>query len=133
MTGTYLTVIFFFLFMLIGVPVSASLILGLIISVMVFDTYVLTSIATLFFGALDSYLLVAIPLFMLAGVAMSYGGVARRIFDFSEAVLSPLPGSMGAVNVMASLIFGGMSGSSVADVAGLGSVEIRKWCAEITD
>jgi len=126
MTATYLTVILFFILMLLGVPVSASLILGLIVSVMVFDTYALISIVTLFYSALDSYLLVAIPLFMLAGVAMSYGGVARRIFDFSEALLSPLPGSMGAVNVMASLIFGGMSGSSVADVAGLGTLEIRE-------
>ena len=126
MTATYLTVILFLVLMLLGVPVSASLILGLIVSVMVFHSYELISIVTLFYSALDSYLLVAIPLFMLAGVAMSYGGVARRIFDFSEALLSPLPGSMGAVNVMASLIFGGMSGSSVADVAGLGSVEIRE-------
>jgi tripartite ATP-independent transporter DctM subunit len=52
--------------------------------------------------------------------------VARRIFDFSESVLGFLPGSLGAVNIMASMIFGGLSGSSVADVAGLGSVEIKE-------
>jgi len=126
MTATYLTVILFVVFIILGVPVSVGLILGLVLSVMAFDTYSLISVATLFYSSLDSYLLVAIPLFMLAGISMSYGGVARRIFDFSEAVLSFLPGSMGAVNVMASLIFGGMSGSSVADVAGLGSVEIKE-------
>jgi len=112
--------------MALGVPVSASLILGLVLSVMAFDTYSIISVVTLFYSSLDSYLLVAIPLFMLAGISMSYGGITRRIFDFSEALLSFLPGSMGAVNVMASLIFGGMSGSSVADVAGLGSVEIKE-------
>ena len=63
---------------------------------------------------------------MLAGIAMSFGGVARRIFDFSESVLGFLPGSLGAVNIAASMIFGGLSGSSVADVAGLGSVEIKE-------
>jgi tripartite ATP-independent transporter DctM subunit len=63
---------------------------------------------------------------MLAGIAMSHGGIARRIFDFSESLLSFLPGSLGSVNIMASMIFGGMSGSSVADVAGLGSAEITE-------
>jgi tripartite ATP-independent transporter DctM subunit len=129
MTATYLTVILFFLFMMVGVPVSVSLILGLFIAVTVFDVYPLMSIATLFYSSLDSYLLVAIPLFMLAGIAMSHGGIARRIFDFSESLLGFLPGSLGSVNIMASMIFGGMSGSSVADVAGLGSAEIK----EMTD
>lgn len=126
MTATYLTVILFFLLMFLGVPVSISLILGLMISVIAFDVYPLMSMVTLFYNSLDSYLLVAIPLFMLAGIAMSHGGVSRRIFDFSESLLSFLPGSLGAVNIMASMVFGGMSGSSVADVAGLGSVEIRE-------
>jgi len=126
MTATYLTILLFFIFMALQVPVSVSLMLSLVISVLAFDVYPLMSVVTLFYNSLDSYLLVAIPLFMLAGIAMSYGGVARRIFDFSEALLSFLPGSLGAVNIMASMIFGGMSGSSVADVAGLGSVEIKE-------
>ena len=126
MSATLLTIILFFIFMFMGAPVSVSMILGLIISILVFDMYAMISIATLFYSALDSYLLVAIPLFMLAGIAMSFGGVARRIFDFSESVLGFLPGSLGAVNIMASMIFGGLSGSSVADVAGLGSVEIKE-------
>jgi len=84
------------------------------------------SIATLFYSSLDSYLLVAIPLFMLAGTAMSHGGIAHRIFNFSESLLGFLPGSLGSVNVMGSVLFSGMSGSSVADVAGLGPIEIRE-------
>jgi len=126
MSATLLTVILFFILMFIGTPVSVSMILSLILSILVFDMYAMISIATLFYSSLDSYLLVAIPLFMLAGIAMSFGGVARRIFDFSESVLGFLPGSLGAVNIMASMIFGGLSGSSVADVAGLGSVEIKE-------
>ncbi len=126
MTATYLTVILFFILMMAGVPISVSLMLGLVTSLLVFDVYPLMSVVTLFYNSLDSYLLVAIPLFMLAGIAMSHGGVAKRIFDFSEALLSYLPGSLGSVNIMASMIFGGLSGSSVADVAGLGSVEIKE-------
>ncbi|NQU88530.1 MAG: TRAP transporter large permease [Mariniphaga sp.] len=126
MNATYLTLILFFILMALGVPVSVSLILGLVIAVIIFGVYPLMSIVTLFYNSLDSYLLVAIPLFMLAGIAMSYGGVARRIFNFSEALLSYLPGSLGSVNIMASMLFGGMSGSSAADVAGLGSVEIKE-------
>ncbi|MDA0193720.1 MAG: TRAP transporter large permease [Bacteroidetes bacterium] len=126
MTATYLAVILFFTFMILGVPVSVSLMLGIVIAVLSFDVYTMLSIATLFYNSLDSYLLVAIPLFMLAGITMSYGGVAKRIFDFSEAMLSFLPGPLGSVNIVASMIFGGMSGSSVADVAGLGSIEIRE-------
>jgi len=126
MTATYLTVILFVVFMVLRVPISVSLILGLLCSVIVYDLYPLVTTVTLFYNALDSYLLVAIPLFMLAGIAMSYGGIAKRIFDFSESLLSFLPGSLGAVNITASMLFGGMSGSSVADVAGLGSLEIKE-------
>jgi tripartite ATP-independent transporter DctM subunit len=126
MTATYLTVLLFFAFMIFGVPISVSLILGLIISISVFDVYPLITISTLFYNSLDSYLLVAIPLFMLAGISMSYGGVARRIYTFSEAILGSLPGSLGSVSIMSSMIFGGMSGSSVADVASLGTISIRE-------
>jgi len=126
MTATYLTVILFFILMMAGVPISVSLMLGLVTSLVVFDVYPLMSVVTLFYNSLDSYLLVAIPLFMLAGIAMSHGGMAKRIFDFSESLLSYLPGSLGSVNIMASMIFGGLSGSSIADVAGLGAVEIKE-------
>jgi tripartite ATP-independent transporter DctM subunit len=126
MTAVYLTIILFFVFMMLGVPVSVSMVFGLILSLLIFDVYPLVSVLTLFYSSLDSYLLVAIPLFMLAGISMSYGGVARRLFDFSESVLCFLPGSLGAVIIMASMIFGGISGSAVANVAGLGSVAIKE-------
>jgi tripartite ATP-independent transporter DctM subunit len=63
---------------------------------------------------------------MLAGAAMSHGGIANRIFNFSESILGFLPGSLGSVNVLGSVLFSGMSGSSVADIAGLGPIEIRE-------
>lgn len=126
MKATYLAIILFFVFIALDTPVSVSLMLAIVASIVVFDMYPLMSVATLFYSALDSYLLVAIPLFMLAGAAMSHGGIARRIFNFSESILGFLPGSLGSVNVMGSVLFSGMSGSSVADVAGLGPIEIRE-------
>lgn len=126
MTATYLTVILFFLLVICSVPISVSLILGIIVSLFVYDVYPLMSLATLFYNALDSYLLVAIPLFMFAGITMSHGGLARRIFDFAESLVGFMPGSLGSVTVTASMIFGGMSGSSVADVAGLGPIQIKE-------
>lgn len=126
MKATYIAIILFFVFVSLDVPISVSLILGIIISLVAFDIYPLMTVATLFYSSLDSYLLVAIPLFMLAGAAMSHGGIARRIFDFSESIVGFLPGSLGSVNVMGSVLFSGMSGSSVADVAGLGPIEIKE-------
>lgn len=124
MNTTYLTVILFALFIVLGVPISASMFLGMMISVFAFGTYPLESMATLFYRSLDNYILVAIPLFMLAGFAMTYGGMSRRIFSFSEALVGFLPGSLGSVNIVTSLIFGGMSGSSAADVGALGTIFI---------
>jgi C4-dicarboxylate transporter DctM subunit len=124
MKATYLTLILCALFILIEVPISTSIMLGMIISVLALQPYPMETMATLFYHSLNNYILVAIPLFMLAGLAMSYGGMSRRIFNFSEALVGFLPGSLGAVNVTTSLIFGGMSGSSAADVAALGSIFI---------
>jgi C4-dicarboxylate transporter DctM subunit len=124
MNATYLTVILFAFFIFIGVPISASMFLGMMVSVFAFDTYPLATMATLFYRSLDNYILVAIPLFMLAGFAMTYGGMSRRIFDFSESLVGFLPGSLGSVNIVTSLIFGGMSGSSAADVGALGAIFI---------
>ncbi len=124
MNTTFLTVLLFAVFIVMGVPISAAMFLGMIVSVFTFDMYPLTTMATLFYRSLDNYILVAIPLFMLAGFAMTYGGMSRRIFDFSESLVGFLPGSLGSVNIVTSLIFGGMSGSSAADVGALGAIFI---------
>ncbi|MFZ7120270.1 MAG: TRAP transporter large permease [Eubacteriaceae bacterium] len=121
-----LTVLLFFLFMILGIPIAAGLILSLVITNIFFGIYPFVTMATLIYRALDSYVLIAVPLFLLAGISMSIGGVSNRIFNFSESLVGPIRGSMGNVNVLASMFFGGMSGSSVADVAGLGKIEIKE-------
>ena len=72
----------------------------------------------------DSFILIAAPFFMLAGEIMNRGGMTRRIFRFANALVGWLPGGLGHVNVMASMLFAGMTGSAISDALGLGSMEI---------
>src|SRR5690606_7651614 len=74
---------------------------------------------------IDSFPLLAIPLFVLAGNLLNSGGIARRLFDFSIALIGHLRGGLAQVNILASMIFSGMSGVAQADAAGLGTVEIK--------
>ena len=71
-----------------------------------------------------SELMIAMPLFMLAGELMNTGGITKRIINFCLQLLRPLHGGLGEVNIVASMIFGGISGSSVADTSALGSILI---------
>jgi len=75
--------------------------------------------------SLENFTFLAIPLFMLAGMTMNAGKITDRIFDFANVLVGRIPGGLGHVNVFASLIFAGMSGSVLADVAGLGSMEVK--------
>ncbi len=75
--------------------------------------------------ALDSFPLVAIPLFMFAGRLMNVGGITTRIYAFCHDLVGFVPGGLGHVNVLGSLIFAGMSGSALADLGGLGQIEVK--------
>ncbi|MBH54873.1 MAG: ABC transporter permease [Opitutaceae bacterium] len=75
--------------------------------------------------SLENFTFLAIPLFMAAGMTMNAGKITDRIFDFANILVGRIPGGLGHVNVFASLIFAGMSGSVLADVAGLGSMEVK--------
>jgi tripartite ATP-independent transporter DctM subunit len=74
------------------------------------------------FAGLDSFVLLAIPLFILASEVMNTSSVAVRIFNFCNALVGHVPGGLGHVNVVANIIFSGMSGSAVADVGGIGRI-----------
>lgn len=94
-------------------------------------TYITTNAPT-FLGMLPqrvwngaySELMIAMPLFMLAGELMNTGGITQRIINFCMEILRPVRGGLGEVNIVASMIFGGISGSSVADTSALGSILI---------
>ncbi|MFO1324156.1 MAG: TRAP transporter large permease [Burkholderiales bacterium] len=76
-------------------------------------------------GGIDSFPLLAVPLFILAGLLMNASGVSDRIYNFAKSLVGHFTGGLGHVNVMGSLIFSGMSGSAIADAGGLGVLEIR--------
>ncbi len=76
-------------------------------------------------NGIDSFPLIAVPFFILAGALMNVGGITDRIFDFAKSLIGWMPGGLGHVNVGSSVIFAGMSGAAVADAGGLGMIEIR--------
>jgi tripartite ATP-independent transporter DctM subunit len=73
----------------------------------------------------NSFVILAVPLFILAGKLMNVGGISDRIFRFANVLVGYLPGGLGHVNVVSSVLFSGMSGAAVSDAAGLGQVQIR--------
>ena len=79
--------------------------------------------------ALDSFPLVAVPVFIFVGNLMNQAGVTERIFKFANTLVGRIPGGLGQVNVVASLIFSGMSGAALADIGGLGRIEVKAMVA----
>src|SRR5215208_3919927 len=76
-------------------------------------------------GGIDSFPLLAVPFFILAGNLMNSAGITNRIYNFALALVGWLKGGLGHVNVIGSVIFAGMSGTAVADAGGLGTIEIK--------
>jgi len=76
-------------------------------------------------GGIDSFPLLAVPFFILAGNLMNNAGITNRIYNFALALVGWLKGGLGHVNVLGSVIFAGMSGTAIADAAGLGTIEIK--------
>ena len=74
---------------------------------------------------LNSFTILAVPLFLLAGKLMNKCGVTDRLFKFARAIVGRMPGGLGHVNILASFIFAGMSGTAIADASGLGLIEIK--------
>ena len=114
----------FILLSFLGIPLAVSLGLSSVITVLIYDLPI-TIITRLMYTSMNSFLLVAVPLFILAGTVMEKGGVADRIFSAANSYIGRFRGGLGMVNIIASFIFGGISGSSVADVGSLGPLEIK--------
>jgi C4-dicarboxylate transporter DctM subunit len=108
--------------LLLGMPIAFALGIGSGFSLLADDTLPMVLVPQRMFTALDSWPIMAIPLFMLAGKLMDKGGISRRIVEFSSACFGFVKGSLGMISVMASMIFAGVSGSSTADTAAVGSI-----------
>lgn len=111
-------------FMVFGVPVAISLGLSSLVYIMIAGLPDVLLIHRMI-GGIDSFPLLAIPFFILAGHLMNTGGITTKIFAFARACFGWLPGGLGHVNIGASVIFAGMSGTAVADAGGLGNIEIK--------
>ena len=114
----------FLLLMLIGIPVSIAIMLATIIGMLI-GGYDLLAVPQFMAAATKSPFLLAIPFFILAANLMNALGITQRIFDFATALAGRLRGGLAQVNVVASMIFAGISGAAVADAAGLGTIEIK--------
>jgi tripartite ATP-independent transporter DctM subunit len=107
-----------------SMPVSFSLIfMGM--AWLIIEGGTMVSAPQRLIGGIDSFPLLAVPCFILAGVAMNSGGVTDRIYGFAKALVGHFTGGLAHVNVLGSLIFSGMSGSAIADAGGLGVLEIK--------
>ena len=113
-------------FLLIGMPIAASLGLSSIIFLVAYSDTSLASIAQSLFSAFDKshYTLLAIPFFILASTFMSTGGVAQRIIRFSIACVGHYPGGLAIAGVFACMLFAALSGSSPATVVAIGTIVI---------
>lgn len=121
-----LTFVLWFVLIMVGTHVGYALIMSSIFFFVISDSLNLLPFALeQMFNGVNSQTLLAVPFFVLAGNLMNGGGVTTRIFDFAASMIGHRKGGLAHVNVLASLIFSGMSGSALADAGGLGQLEIK--------
>lgn len=123
--AVYITLIIWLVIMFLGTPVGWSLFIATILYFAMTRWNIVNSASYKLVGSLNSFPLLSVPFFILTGILMNTGGITERIFDFAKALLGHYRGGMGHVNIGASLIFSGMSGSALADAGGLGQLEIK--------
>ncbi len=117
-------IVAFFALLMLGLPIAYALAGAGLAAVLVQGKLNLTIVAGKMFEGLDSFALLAIPFFMLAGALMNEGGITRRLIRFAQAIIGWVPGGLAYVNVVASMLFAGISGSAAAEAAAIGSVMI---------
>jgi len=114
----------FFVLLMLKVPVAYSIGIATTLSLLlnIDNMPGLTTIAQRMTTGLDSFALLAIPFFVLAGEIMKRGGIANRLINFAKSLVASLPGGLAYVNVLAAMLFGAISGSAVAAVSAIGSI-----------
>jgi len=110
--------------LLLGVPVAFAIGIGTLVTMLLGMAAepALITVAQRMATGLDSFALLAIPFFILAGQLMNRGGIARRLIDFAKAVIGMFPGGLAYVHILASMLFGAISGSAVAAASAIGGV-----------
>ncbi|MFA6507447.1 MAG: TRAP transporter large permease [Treponemataceae bacterium] len=121
-----LTVLFisFLILLFLGMPIGFSMGLSALLAILSSGKDILMIVPAKLFSGLDSFTLMAIPLFLLAGKLMEEGGVSERLVKFANALVGSLRGGLSYVAVVSSVIFAGISGSASADTSAIGSILI---------
>ena len=112
----------FFVLVMLGVPFWCAMIASAVFSLLAFSDVPLIVILQNLFSSLDSYSLLAVPFFILAGEVMSASRITNRLVDFSATLVGHIRGGLGMVSIVSSMIFAGISGSAIADTSAIGSV-----------
>lgn len=118
-----------FIFIVVGIPIAYSLGLSTFVAILCKGSLPLIVMPQRLFTATDSFPLLAVPFFILAGELMQYGGLSKRLVDFANELLGWVTGSLAHVSIVASAFFAAISGSSAATTAAIGSImypEMRK-------
>ena len=115
----------FLLLLIVGVPVALSMAVSSLLYVLVDGTMPDFAVMHRMVGGVDSFPLLAVPFFILAGNLMNIAGVTNRIYQVAVNAVGWMRGGLGQVNIIGSVIFSGMSGTAIADAAGLGTIEIK--------
>ena len=117
-------IVCFFVLFLIGMPVVFAILIPSVIYIW-WEAIPLATVGQRVLYALDSFPLVAVPVFILVGNLMNAAGITEKLFRFADVLVGRLYGGLAQVNIVASLIFSGVSGAALADVGGLGRIEIK--------
>ncbi|OWV72784.1 ABC transporter permease [Rhizobium sp. R634] len=115
----------FLLLMLVGVPVAISMAVASVLYIVLYDVAPDIIVAQRMIAGVESFPLLAVPFFILAGNLMNSAGVTGRIYSFAVALVGWMKGGLAQVNIIGSVIFSGMSGTALADAAGIGTIEIK--------
>ena len=115
----------FVILMLLGLPVAIAMAGSSLLFLVVSGTIPDVVVAQRMIAGIESFPLLAVPFFILAGNLMNIAGITSRIYNFAIALVGWMRGGLGQVNIMGSVIFSGMSGTAIADAAGLGTIEIK--------
>jgi tripartite ATP-independent transporter DctM subunit len=125
---SYAVIVAFGILFALGWPVVLAILIPSIVYVLLNDIPIVL-IGQRMSYALDSIPLVAVPIFIFVGNIMNQAGITERIFRFASTLVGRVPGGLGQVNVLSSLIFSGMSGAALADVGGLGRIQVKAMTA----
>ena len=112
------------LLFLVNTPIAIAIGAASVAAILCQGDFSLMMVIQRLFGGMDSFHLMAVPLFMFAGVIMAAGGVSQRLIDFAHALVGWLPGGMAAVTIVSAMFFAGISGSAAADTAAVGAILI---------